>query len=72
MLLVGVSQSMLAQSVNTGTGLMVILPIKSVPRNVHFTSGGPLFRNWKGKREIDNHYAKEWNELYKEMIENNG
>lgn len=45
---------------------------KVIPRNVHFTTGGPMFRNWKGKREIDNHYAKEWNELYKEMIENNG
>jgi hypothetical protein len=39
---------------------------------VHFTTGGPLFRGWDGKREIDNHYAKEWTELYKEMSEQNG
>ena len=39
------------------------------PKCVHFTTGGPLFRNWEGKREIDNKYAKEWNELYREMSE---
>ena len=39
------------------------------PKCVHFTTGGPLFRNWQGKREIDDKYAKEWNELYREMSE---
>ena len=39
------------------------------PKCVHFTTGGPLFRNWEGKRDIDNQYAKEWNELYREMSE---
>jgi hypothetical protein len=42
------------------------------PKCVHFTTGGPLFRGWDGKREIDNHYAKEWTKLYKEMSEQNG
>tara|TARA_R110000787_G_scaffold155645_1_gene269388 strand:+ start:5166 stop:5906 length:741 start_codon:yes stop_codon:yes gene_type:complete len=37
------------------------------PKAVHFTTGGPLFRNWDGNRSIDNHYAKEWQELCQEM-----
>ncbi|MEK9895437.1 MAG: hypothetical protein VW518_03285 [Burkholderiaceae bacterium] len=30
------------------------------PKNIHFTTGGPLYPNWEGKRNIDNVYAKEW------------
>ena len=30
-------------------------------KNVHFTTGGPWFYNWKCKREIDGKYAAEWN-----------
>jgi hypothetical protein len=37
------------------------------PSAVHFTTGGPLFRNWEGNREIDNEYAKEWQNLCHEM-----
>jgi hypothetical protein len=42
------------------------------PKVVHFTTGGPLFRNWEGKRDIDNLYAKEWQELCYEMKQNEG
>tara|TARA_R110000850_G_scaffold151040_2_gene273917 strand:- start:2709 stop:3449 length:741 start_codon:yes stop_codon:yes gene_type:complete len=42
------------------------------PKAVHFTTGGPLFRNWEGKRDIDNFYAKEWQELCYEMKQNEG
>ena len=30
-------------------------------KNVHFTTGGPWFYNWKCKREMDGKYAAEWN-----------
>ena len=33
---------------------------KIVPKNVHFTTGGPWFSNWRPAREIDAVYAKEW------------
>ena len=29
-------------------------------KNVHFTTGGPWFKNWGSKRDIDNKYAIEW------------
>ena len=29
-------------------------------KNVHFTTGGPWFKNWGGKRNQDNKYAVEW------------
>ena len=32
-----------------------------VAKNVHFTTGGPWFFNWKCKREMDGKYAAEWN-----------
>ena len=34
------------------------------PKNVHFTTGGPWFKEWKCKRPIDGHYASEWNADY--------
>jgi len=39
---------------------------------VHFTTGGPIYNSWDGKREIDNKYAKEWTTLYSEMVKRNG
>ena len=30
-------------------------------KNVHFTTGGPWFKQWGSKRDIDNKYAIEWN-----------
>lgn len=44
-------------------------PIKLSPKNVHFTRGGPWFRDhaWKPLRDQDNVYSKEWLELKKEM-----
>tara|TARA_B100000795_G_scaffold133211_1_gene99428 strand:- start:1036 stop:1830 length:795 start_codon:yes stop_codon:yes gene_type:complete len=44
-------------------------PIKLSPKNVHFTRGGPWFRDhaWKPLRDQDKVYSKEWLELKKEM-----
>ncbi len=39
---------------------------------VHFTTGGPIYNSWDGKREIDNKYAKEWTILYSEIVKRNG
>ena len=36
------------------------------PCNVHFTTGGPVFKDWQPKRLIDGNYVGEWNTLYKE------
>ena len=36
---------------------------KIIPKNVHFTTGGPLFPNWQPKRDIDVVYAEEWKEF---------
>ena len=33
-------------------------------KNVHFTTGGPWFKDWKCKRSIDGQYASEWNGDY--------
>ena len=30
------------------------------PKNVHFTTGGPQFINWKHSRAIDKIYVQEW------------
>ena len=35
---------------------------------VHFTTGGPLFPNWKAKRDIDNEYSTEWRHLYSNYL----
>ena len=35
------------------------------PCNVHFTTGGPWFEDWKPKRLCDAHYAGEWDTLHK-------
>ena len=29
-------------------------------KNVHFTTGGPWFKDWGSKRDVDNKYAIEW------------
>ena len=29
-------------------------------KNVHFTTGGPWFPNWKAERSIDQKYVDEW------------
>lgn len=33
------------------------------PKCVHFTTGGPVYPQWKGKRDIDNKYADEWRDI---------
>jgi lipopolysaccharide biosynthesis glycosyltransferase len=35
-------------------------PEKLEAKNVHFTTGGPWFKNWGGARVQDNKYAVEW------------
>lgn len=30
------------------------------PKNVHFTTGGPWFKEWEPKRQIDAEYAGDW------------
>jgi len=35
-------------------------PIDMVPKNIHFTTGGPLYPTWRGKRDIDTKYAVDW------------
>ena len=37
------------------------------PKNMHFTTGGPWFPNWKPKRDIDHKYSQEWLELEKKI-----
>lgn len=41
------------------------------PKNVHFTTGGPFYDDWKGSRNIDEYYASEWVELREEMFKAN-
>lgn len=31
-----------------------------IPKNVHFTTGGPWFKSWEATRGIDQKYVKEW------------
>jgi|TARA_R110000822_G_scaffold1244_8_gene5589 hypothetical protein len=38
-------------------------------KNVHFTTGGPMFPTWKAKRDIDNEYATEWRKLQINMLQ---
>ena len=33
-------------------------------KNVHFTTGGPWFKQWKCQRDVDGQYAAEWNSDY--------
>jgi hypothetical protein len=33
-------------------------------KNVHFTTGGPWFKDWKPKKRLDAKYALEWDLLY--------
>ena len=38
------------------------------PKNVHFTTGGPWFKEWNVKRPIDGMYASEWNADYSFLL----
>tara|TARA_R110000765_G_scaffold325720_3_gene417154 strand:+ start:16071 stop:16811 length:741 start_codon:yes stop_codon:yes gene_type:complete len=38
-------------------------------KNVHFTTGGPMFSDWTGRGAADVVYANEWVQLNKEMRE---
>lgn len=40
------------------------------PKNVHFTTGGPWFKNWIPKRKIDEIYAKKWT-IHKNILKIN-
>ena len=37
-------------------------------KNVHFTTGGPWFREWSCGRDIDGKYAAEWNGDYTYLV----
>ena len=37
-------------------------------RNVHFTTGGPWFKDWQCRRAIDGQYAAEWNMDYSYLL----
>ena len=39
-----------------------------IPKNVHFTTGGPWFKGWTPYREIDRTYSEEWRLLHKTVI----
>jgi len=39
-------------------------PAEIEAKNVHFTTGGPWFKDWKSNRKIDGQYAAEWNYDY--------
>jgi len=43
-------------------------PAEIEAKCVHFTTGGPVYPDWKGMREIDNQYAEEWKTLYKQTL----
>jgi hypothetical protein len=36
-------------------------------KNVHFTTGGPWFSEWKGERKVDEYYAAEWLDFEQEQ-----
>lgn len=38
------------------------------PKNVHFTTGGPWFKEWKCSRHADGYYASEWNQEYTYLV----
>jgi hypothetical protein len=38
------------------------------PKNVHFTTGGPWFKDWKCGRHADGYYASEWNQEYTYLV----
>jgi len=37
-------------------------------KNVHFTTGGPWFKNWTCSRATDGKYAAEWNGDYTYLV----
>jgi hypothetical protein len=38
------------------------------PKNVHFTTGGPWFKDWTCSRHADGYYASEWNQEYTYLV----
>jgi len=38
------------------------------PKNVHFTTGGPWFKDWNCGRHADGYYASEWNQEYTYLV----
>jgi len=38
------------------------------PKNVHFTTGGPWFKEWEAKRQSDIQYAGEWEVMRSQLI----
>jgi len=40
-------------------------------KNVHFTTGGPFFRDWKPSKNCEVRYAAEWNHLAKDIESKN-
>ena len=43
-------------------------PDHIIPKNVHFTTGGPWFDLWKPERDIDKTYSKEWEDLKDKVV----
>ncbi len=43
-------------------------PVELEAKNVHFTTGGPWFKNWKCSRATDGKYAAEWNGDYTYLV----
>ena len=41
---------------------------KIIPKNVHFTTGGPWFSNWTPKRDIDQTYSDEWKRIKEQSV----
>ena len=37
------------------------------PCNVHFTTGGPAFKNWLPRRDIEQGFVDEWIQMFKEV-----
>ena len=38
------------------------------PKNVHFTTGGPWFKDWKPSKRSDAKYALEWETLHDAIV----
>jgi hypothetical protein len=43
-------------------------PEDLIPKNIHFTTGGPVYPEWIGKRDIDNKYADEWRDFFSTVV----
>ena len=42
---------------------------KIIPKNVHFTTGGPWFPGWHPKRQVDQNYSFEWQKIYEQLLD---